>query len=72
MKMVLALVPKLFEVSFWGGIILRELTTKSISGCEDHQIIDSTASEKTFGSLKQETVWVEGLVPGIDFCNHGV
>jgi len=18
-----------------------------------------------------ETVWVEGLVPGIDFCNHG-
>ena len=25
--------------------------------------------EKTPEEL--ETVWVEGLVPGIDFCNHG-
>ncbi|KAG7034462.1 Ribulose-1,5 bisphosphate carboxylase/oxygenase large subunit N-methyltransferase, chloroplastic [Cucurbita argyrosperma subsp. argyrosperma] len=43
---------------------------KNEDGCEDHRMTDSTASEKTFGPLKQETVWVEGLVPGIDFCNH--
>ncbi|XP_059634085.1 uncharacterized protein LOC132276605 isoform X2 [Cornus florida] len=23
-------------------------------------------------SLQGETIWVEGLVPGIDFCNHGL
>lgn len=22
--------------------------------------------------MQDETVWVEGLVPGIDFCNHGM
>ena len=22
--------------------------------------------------VEEETVWVEGLVPGIDFCNHGI
>jgi len=22
-------------------------------------------------TMTGETVWVEGLVPGIDFCNHG-
>ncbi|XP_038881850.1 protein-lysine N-methyltransferase EFM1 isoform X2 [Benincasa hispida] len=43
--------------------------TKNEDGCEDHRMIDNTAG-KTFGSLKQETVWVEGLVPGVDFCNH--
>lgn len=56
----------------WGEIILRELTTRSISGCEDHRMIDSTGSGNTIGPTKEETVWVEGLVPGIDFCNHGV
>lgn len=48
------------------------LQTRSISGCEDLRMIDSAATGETFGSLKQETVWVEGLVPGVDFCNHGV
>ncbi|KAK9056215.1 hypothetical protein SSX86_027305 [Deinandra increscens subsp. villosa] len=24
----------------------------------------------SFSSIEEETVWVEGLVPGIDFCNH--
>lgn len=23
-------------------------------------------------SIQEEKVWVEGLVPGIDFCNHGM
>lgn len=23
-------------------------------------------------SLDGETVWIEGLIPGIDFCNHGM
>lgn len=23
-------------------------------------------------STHEDTVWVEGLVPGIDFCNHGM
>ncbi|KAI3800493.1 hypothetical protein L1987_28584 [Smallanthus sonchifolius] len=26
--------------------------------------------EVNFSSTQDETVWVEGLVPGIDFCNH--
>lgn len=26
----------------------------------------------TLTSTQGETLWVEGLVPGIDFCNHGM
>lgn len=25
----------------------------------------------TLTSPQEETLWIEGLVPGIDFCNHG-
>ncbi|XP_022133064.1 uncharacterized protein LOC111005749 isoform X2 [Momordica charantia] len=45
-------------------------STKDEDGCEDHRMIDGTVSGKTSGSTKGETVWVEGLVPGVDFCNH--
>ncbi|KAF1898157.1 hypothetical protein Lal_00032922 [Lupinus albus] len=31
---------------------------------------DTQAKEMTCNSIQPETVWVEGLVPGIDFCNH--
>ncbi|BBG97469.1 SET domain-containing protein, partial [Prunus dulcis] len=33
--------------------------------------VDIQVNGVTFTSKQKETVWVEGLVPGIDFCNHG-
>lgn len=42
---------------------------------ENHNYIDGSIKvEKQSGPFNEtapETVWVEGLVPGIDFCNHG-
>ncbi|EXB52102.1 hypothetical protein L484_024652 [Morus notabilis] len=32
--------------------------------------VDSQVNGETSTSAQGETVWVEGLVPGIDFCNH--
>ncbi|XP_065854199.1 uncharacterized protein [Euphorbia lathyris] len=32
--------------------------------------IDTQVSGEVSASVPGETVWVEGLVPGIDFCNH--
>ncbi|KAK1560873.1 hypothetical protein Q3G72_031838 [Acer saccharum] len=34
------------------------------------QRVDSQVNGITSTSLQSETLWVEGLVPGIDFCNH--
>lgn len=36
-------------------------------------VSDEFAKEDTTIVSKsvEDTVWVEGLVPGIDFCNHG-
>ncbi|CAK8560035.1 unnamed protein product [Lathyrus sativus] len=31
---------------------------------------DDLTKETTHSTVHGETVWVEGLVPGIDFCNH--
>nr|AKM76807.1 SET domain-containing protein [Francoa sonchifolia] len=31
---------------------------------------DNAVKGETSTSTKEETLWVEGLVPGIDFCNH--
>ncbi|KAK8557806.1 hypothetical protein V6N12_010030 [Hibiscus sabdariffa] len=36
---------------------------------EAHEI-DSEVNGVTSTSKQEETVWVEGLLPGIDFCNH--
>ncbi|XP_050237305.1 uncharacterized protein LOC126687004 [Mercurialis annua] len=33
---------------------------------------DSGVNATTSSSGQGETLWVEGLVPGIDFCNHGL
>lgn len=33
-------------------------------GCQD------SGPAMSFNSIQGETVWIEGLVPGIDFCNH--
>lgn len=38
-----------------------------LDGVKDNYKADETSKNK--GS---ETVWVEGLIPGIDFCNHGM
>ncbi|KAG5565595.1 hypothetical protein RHGRI_001493 [Rhododendron griersonianum] len=32
--------------------------------------VEGQATEVTPASVQGETVWVEGLIPGIDFCNH--
>ncbi|KAF4386785.1 hypothetical protein CsatB_011912 [Cannabis sativa] len=32
--------------------------------------LNSQVNEETASSTQGETLWVEGLVPGIDFCNH--
>ncbi|XP_038971537.1 uncharacterized protein LOC103721376 isoform X3 [Phoenix dactylifera] len=29
-------------------------------------------NDEALKTLNEETIWVEGLVPGIDFCNHGL
>ncbi|RWW55864.1 hypothetical protein BHE74_00037458, partial [Ensete ventricosum] len=50
-----------------GETSIHSLNVKS----EDHVMVDNTA-EGTFKLASAETVWVEGLVPGIDFCNHGM
>ncbi|XAR63124.1 [Fructose-bisphosphate aldolase]-lysine N-methyltransferase [Bertholletia excelsa] len=34
--------------------------------------IESPLPGLTTTPVQEETVWVEGLVPGIDFCNHGL
>ncbi|XP_039012045.1 uncharacterized protein LOC120141178 [Hibiscus syriacus] len=40
-----------------------------ISGFEGHEN-DNKVNGATSTSKQEETVWVEGLLPGIDFCNH--
>lgn len=32
---------------------------------------DDEVNEMTCNKIQGDPVWVEGLVPGIDFCNHG-
>ncbi|WCJ26812.1 SET domain-containing protein [Euphorbia peplus] len=34
--------------------------------------VDSQVSQEVSASVEGETLWVEGLVPGIDFCNHAL
>ncbi|KAE8655766.1 COP9 signalosome complex subunit 7 [Hibiscus syriacus] len=41
-----------------------------ISGFEGREN-DNKVNGATSTSKQEETVWVEGLLPGIDFCNHG-
>ncbi|KAL0002589.1 hypothetical protein SO802_016370 [Lithocarpus litseifolius] len=53
-----------------------ELCTNYISSGEDEkgcrvQNVDSQVNGVTSTAVQGETIWVEGLVPGIDFCNHG-
>ncbi|XP_057496309.1 protein-lysine N-methyltransferase EFM1 isoform X2 [Actinidia eriantha] len=38
-------------------------------GADVHEV-EGRVPGVTSASIKGETVWVEGLVPGIDFCNH--
>lgn len=33
---------------------------------------DNEVNGVTSTAIQGETVWVEGLLPGIDFCNHGM
>ncbi|RLM54549.1 hypothetical protein C2845_PM10G00150 [Panicum miliaceum] len=46
------------------------------SGLPSHQETDVKAKDSTADenskSSNTESIWVEGLVPGIDFCNHNV
>ncbi|XP_030929491.1 uncharacterized protein LOC115955500 isoform X2 [Quercus lobata] len=52
-----------------------ELCTNYISSGENEkgcrvQNVDSQVNGVTSTAIQGETIWVEGLVPGIDFCNH--
>nr|XP_011469095.1 PREDICTED: uncharacterized protein LOC101298742 isoform X2 [Fragaria vesca subsp. vesca] len=40
-------------------------------GCQVDRV-DIQVNGVTSVSKQKDTVWVEGLVPGIDFCNHGL
>ncbi|XP_026411595.1 uncharacterized protein LOC113306889 [Papaver somniferum] len=54
-----------------GGIITSEVSPPSVDengshGCE----LASGVGANAVNSAQGESVWVEGLIPGIDFCNH--
>lgn len=52
-------------------MLLIKLTWKLSVGYQLYEV-DSQVNGETSTSAQGETVWVEGLVPGIDFCNHGM
>ncbi|OAY64238.1 Ribulose-1,5 bisphosphate carboxylase/oxygenase large subunit N-methyltransferase, chloroplastic, partial [Ananas comosus] len=35
-------------------------------------LLENNSGDETSKSVNRDPLWVEGLVPGIDFCNHGV
>ncbi|XP_072967093.1 protein-lysine N-methyltransferase EFM1 isoform X2 [Typha angustifolia] len=41
------------------------------SGEDTSILVEHSCDNKTSNSRNMEHVWVEGLLPGIDFCNHG-
>lgn len=59
---------------------LGEETSHSVTSCEEivkksderrHEIHGiNSVGESNIDSGQGETLWIEGLVPGIDFCNH--
>ncbi|KAE8720546.1 SET domain-containing protein isoform 2 [Hibiscus syriacus] len=48
------------------GELVNEIDGKRFEGHEN----DNKVNGATSTSKQEETVWVEGLLPGIDFCNH--
>lgn len=58
---------KISSHSLWKYIRVDLLVIKS-----DLQVNYSASQVSTVAStLEGENLWIEGLVPGIDFCNHG-
>ncbi|KAK6920202.1 hypothetical protein RJ641_016106 [Dillenia turbinata] len=61
-----------------GGPESRLLDSENISGASNSEIcsnvltseVETLANGMASSSTQEETVWVEGLIPGIDFCNH--
>ncbi|KAH7668886.1 Rubisco LSMT substrate-binding domain-containing protein [Dioscorea alata] len=39
---------------------------------EANNVGEKRKDEDTSNAIVSKTIWVEGLVPGIDFCNHGL
>ncbi|XP_039135148.1 uncharacterized protein LOC120272391 isoform X2 [Dioscorea cayenensis subsp. rotundata] len=39
---------------------------------EANNVSEKRKDEDTSNAIVSKTIWVEGLVPGIDFCNHGL
>jgi hypothetical protein len=37
---------------------------------ESDTAVKNTRGDENSESCNRESIWVEGLVPGIDFCNH--
>lgn len=52
-------------------MLLMKLKSMLSVGGKVHEL-DSQVDGETSTSAQGETLWVEGLVPGIDFCNHGI
>lgn len=55
----------------------QDCGTSSLNDTSDEKIEfinvkDEKRAASTTLPIQGETVWVEGLVPGIDFCNHGI
>ncbi|XP_039036913.1 protein-lysine N-methyltransferase EFM1-like isoform X2 [Hibiscus syriacus] len=59
-------VERSFEVTIsQSGEPINEIDGKRFEGHENDNENGATSTSK-----QEETVWVEGLLPGIDFCNH--
>ncbi|XP_020112842.1 uncharacterized protein LOC109727235 isoform X3 [Ananas comosus] len=68
------------ESSFLGGDYGASVTQvpgetsnwKQSRNSEDAGILlENNSGDETSKSVNRDPLWVEGLVPGIDFCNHG-
>ncbi|XP_010278513.1 PREDICTED: uncharacterized protein LOC104612687 isoform X2 [Nelumbo nucifera] len=49
-----------------GGVSIHDKSVQSCHSCEVERKTDEASST----SVQEQIIWVEGLVPGIDFCNH--
>nr|AKM76813.1 SET domain-containing protein [Monsonia marlothii] len=62
-------VDKSSETSFEYSSTNEMINGKNVKECDvTRDNVDVDGAEVT--SVQKDTVWVEGLVPGIDFCNH--
>ncbi|KAJ8748901.1 hypothetical protein K2173_013334 [Erythroxylum novogranatense] len=54
------------------NMLTGELSTRSNDKKFNISGVENQVKRVPYTSIQGETIWVEGLVPGIDFCNHDV